>query len=93
VPAARRLSILLAAIAVVAALVVPAGAAAQSTSVPQLRPTVKEPSKSSKKHSSPSRATSQLPNTGVDARLLAAIGAALLLCGIGLRLRSTEESF
>lgn len=75
------------------ALAVPAAASAQSTSVPQLEPTVttaKPPARTSHKSSRPA---AHLPNTGVDARLLAAIGVALLLCGIGLRLRSAEERF
>lgn len=38
------------------------------------------------------RAT-QLPNTGADARVLAALGVVLLLVGIGLRLRTADERF
>jgi hypothetical protein len=36
---------------------------------------------------------STLPNTGVDGRVLAGIGLGLLLCGIGLRLRTARERF
>ncbi len=39
-----------------------------------------------------SSATS-LPNTGVDGRILAALGLGLLLCGAGLRLRTARERF
>jgi LPXTG-motif cell wall-anchored protein len=38
-------------------------------------------------------ATGSLPNTGLDTRLLLIGGAALLLCGLGLRLRSAPERF
>lgn len=37
--------------------------------------------------------TGQLPDTGADARLVAVLGAGLLLSGIGLRLRTTDERF
>jgi hypothetical protein len=33
----------------------------------------------------------QLPNTGIDLRLLAGLGVALLLMGIGLRLRTADD--
>lgn len=36
---------------------------------------------------------SELPNTGLDGRILAGIGVGMLLCGIGLRLRTTRERF
>lgn len=43
---------------------------------------------------SPTQATTtSLPNTGVDGRILAALGAGLLLCGFGLRLRTARERF
>jgi LPXTG-motif cell wall-anchored protein len=91
VPAARRLA-LPAVIAVLTVLLaLPGFAAAQSTTVPQLAPTVTTPvPKPAKK---PSVAKGQLPNTGVDARLIAAVGIALLLCGVGLRMRSADEHF
>ena len=38
-------------------------------------------------------AASSLPNTGLDTRLLLLGGAALLLVGLGLRLRSAPERF
>jgi LPXTG-motif cell wall-anchored protein len=41
----------------------------------------------------PAAAAQGLPNTGADTRLLLAAGAALLLTGLGLRLRSTPERF
>jgi hypothetical protein len=34
-----------------------------------------------------------LPNTGVDGRIVAALGFGLLLCGFGLRLRTARERF
>ncbi len=34
-----------------------------------------------------------LPNTGVDGRVLAGLGFGLLLCGVGLRLRTARERF
>jgi LPXTG-motif cell wall-anchored protein len=37
--------------------------------------------------------TSQLPNTGSDPRLIILAGLALLLSGIGLRLRTADEIF
>lgn len=37
--------------------------------------------------------TAELPNTGADPRLLALAGAALLLTGTGLRLRTLDERF
>ncbi len=36
---------------------------------------------------------STLPNTGADGRILAGIGLGLLLCGVGLRLRTARERF
>lgn len=41
----------------------------------------------------PATAPGQLPNTGHDPRLLTLAGLALLLAGIGLRLRSADETF
>lgn len=38
-------------------------------------------------------ATGQLPNTGSDPRLIVLAGLALLLFGIGLRLRTADENF
>ncbi len=37
--------------------------------------------------------TGQLPDTGIDTRLFFALGAALLLAGVGLRLRTIPERF
>ncbi|HEX6388682.1 MAG TPA: LPXTG cell wall anchor domain-containing protein [Solirubrobacteraceae bacterium] len=37
--------------------------------------------------------TSGLPNTGSDPRVLALLGAALLLAGVGLRLRAPDGRF
>ena len=34
-----------------------------------------------------------LPATGMDGRILAGLGAGLLLCGIGLRMRTRRERF
>jgi LPXTG-motif cell wall-anchored protein len=41
----------------------------------------------------PQDSESELANTGIDARLFAAIGAALLLMGAGLRMRTLPERF
>jgi len=74
----------------------PLAAHAQTGTVPQLAPTVTTPAKTSTKapaKTSTPQLQSSLPNTGVDARILAAVGLALLLCGIGLRMRSSEERF
>ena len=35
----------------------------------------------------------ELPNTGSDARIVALLGAMVLLCGVGLRLRTAPEHF
>lgn len=61
---------------------------------PQLTPSVSTPSSSgtgATGTSSPQAGS--LPNTGADARLLAAFGLGLLLAGIGLRLRTADERF
>lgn len=87
--AARRLTLLIVTAVFAASLALPMAASAQTSTVPQLAPTVTTPSASPAK--TPSK--SQLPNTGVDARLLAAVGLALLLCGVGLRMRSADEEF
>ncbi|UTI62492.1 hypothetical protein NBH00_14085 [Paraconexibacter antarcticus] len=43
---------------------------------------------------SPTAATATtLPNTGLDGRILAGIGLGMLLCGLGLRLRTARERF
>ena len=41
----------------------------------------------------PERSRSELANTGIDARLFAGLGAALLLAGVGLRMRTLPERF
>ena len=41
----------------------------------------------------PAASSGGLPNTGVDARVLLLAGGALLLLGLGIRLRSTPERF
>jgi LPXTG-motif cell wall-anchored protein len=41
----------------------------------------------------PTTAAAQLPNTGTDARLLVLLGLALVICGVGLRLRTAPERF
>ena len=99
--ATRRLPLLIVIAALAASLVMPLAANAQTGTVPQLAPTVttpaksavKTPSKTPSKTSSTPQLQAQLPNTGVDARILAAVGLALLLCGIGLRMRSSDERF
>jgi LPXTG-motif cell wall-anchored protein len=40
--------------------------------------------------SAPAAAGSELPNTGADPRLLLALGAALTLLGVGLRLQTAD---
>lgn len=39
------------------------------------------------------QAAEQLPNTGTDPREIVLAGLALLLCGLGLRLRTADEVF
>jgi LPXTG-motif cell wall-anchored protein len=41
----------------------------------------------------PAASSGGLPNTGVDARVLLLAGGALLLLGLGIRLRTTPERF
>jgi LPXTG-motif cell wall-anchored protein len=63
---------------------------------PPLAPTVSTPSGSAGTPASPGTSSAQpgsLPNTGADARLLAAFGLGLLIAGIGLRLRTADERF
>jgi len=51
------------------------------------------PSSGSRGASSSGSAGRTLPDTGVDARLLLLVGVAVLLTGLGLRLRSAPERF
>ena len=78
---------------------------AQTTPSPNLQPLSPSPQMGSAAATSPSTgaaSTAQaqgaggaqgLPNTGVDVRVLLLVGAALLLTGLGLRLRSAPERF
>jgi len=50
-------------------------------------------SSSTSSTTSATSATGQLPNTGSDPRLIILAGLALLLFGIGLRLRTADEIF
>ena len=67
--------------------------------VPNLTPTPQTPSAPEPEPEpdpaplTPSASPSELPNTGADPRLLALAGAALLLTGTGLRLRTLDERF
>jgi hypothetical protein len=96
------------ALLVVAALAaggVPAAASAQTvpdpSSVPQLTPETTDPApapapaKSAPKAAkAPEQALpSALPNTGMDGRILGGLGLGLVLCGVGLRLRTARERF
>jgi LPXTG-motif cell wall-anchored protein len=87
-PVPRRLVAVLLAAAV---LCLPAAASAQTSTIPEegagvsTTPPVPLDGESSK--SSPS---SELPNTGTDARLLFLAGLALTLIGFGLRLRTAD---
>lgn len=84
------------------AAVLPASAPAQED-VPNLTPTpttpepdpgtAGEPGGPAPEPESPSAGPSELPNTGADPRLLVLTGAALLLTGAGLRLRTLDERF
>ena len=74
-------------------LAVPAAASAQDSGTlpPTLTPTPQVPSTTTPSTTTPS--TSQLPDTGLDARLFALLGLALLVSGIGLRMRTADEYF
>lgn len=64
------------------------------TPTAQSAPTTPAPTTSSAPASAPAAASpSALPNTGIDGRLLAGLGLGMLLCGIGLRLRTARERF
>ena len=93
-PRCRRSLPLLLALALAAA---PAVARAQSSGTPTLSPTPPVSLGSHQSHArSPTRAApgpTTLPNTGADARVLGLTGIALLLLGIGLRLRTADERF
>jgi len=94
VPRCRRSLPLLLALALAAA---PAAARAQSNGTPTLSPT--PPVSLGTHHTQPrsqprgATGTTSLPNTGTDARVLGLTGIALLLLGIGLRLRTADERF
>jgi LPXTG-motif cell wall-anchored protein len=80
---------------VVAALGLPASAAAKSSLVaaqsPQgAAPLSSAPPKGSSSTGSPA-SSSQLPATGSDAWLIAALGAGMLCTGVGLRLRVADH--
>lgn len=64
------------------------------STVPQLSPNAGTGTSTTTPPTAPGQALpSTLPNTGVDGRILAGIGLGLLLCGIGLRLRTARERF
>jgi LPXTG-motif cell wall-anchored protein len=67
-----------------------------STAAPSAQATT--PATPSAPAASPSAAPSAaspsaLPNTGIDGRVLAVLGLGMLLCGVGLRLRTARERF
>jgi LPXTG-motif cell wall-anchored protein len=75
------------------------------STVPQLSPGAATPSTQTTTPATPSApaaspsaapsaaSPSALPNTGIDGRVLAVLGLGMLLCGIGLRLRTARERF
>jgi len=97
VPVLRRFAVLLAALMLCA----PAVAAGQTTTLPDdgagvsTQPPVElggNGSGTGQGSTSGSSGSSggELPNTGSDPRLLLLVGLALLLCGVGLRLRTAD---
>lgn len=102
-PVRRRLPALLAAL-LVAGVCVPA-AGAQTVPAPEdlppvsEQPQVEEPTPAPEEPQEPEprrRPTPEadrLPNTGSDARVVALLGATLILTGVGLRLRTAPEHF
>jgi hypothetical protein len=86
----------IAALIVVAALGVPATAAAQTATTPRGKadvsttPPVPLPDGNSSGGGSQAAAGNQLPNTGSDPRVLFLCGVALTLLGVGLRLRTAD---
>jgi LPXTG-motif cell wall-anchored protein len=101
--APRRIIALLGAALMLAGL--PAAARAQDPSgVPPLSPTAPTtttapppppppPSTTTTTPTATTPRTSGLPNTGTDPRVLALLGMALLIAGIGLRLRAPDGRF
>lgn len=92
-PISRQIAALL----VFVALVAPAAASAQTTTVPSSgasvsnTPPVPLSEGESEGTSARSQASgSELPNTGADPRLLFVCGVALTLLGVGLRLRTAD---
>ncbi len=88
-PVPRRLvAVLLAA----AALGLPASASAQTSTIPEdgAGVTTTPPVPLAGGESEPSAPSSELPNTGADARMLFLTGLALTLVGFGLRLRTVD---
>jgi LPXTG-motif cell wall-anchored protein len=85
----------LVALLVATALVVPAGAFAQTSTIPEsgagVSSTPPVPLTDAKSGTTPaSTASSELPNTGSDPRMLFLAGLALTLLGFGLRLRTAD---
>ncbi len=87
-PVPRRFAALL----VVVALGVPATASAQTTTIPRGGADVSNtpPVPLSGPPAAAPSASSQLPNTGSDPRVLFVCGVALALIGAGLRLRTAD---
>ncbi len=66
------------------------------TDEPQVSPDITEPSALDELEDVPqdtANRPAQLADTGIDTRLFLALGASLLLAGIGLRLRTIPERF
>ena len=87
-PAPRRFILALLAFA---ALCLPAGAAAQTSTIPEQGSDVSTTPPVPLAGERPSTTGSaELPNTGADPRLLFLVGLALTLIGFGLRLRTAD---
>jgi LPXTG-motif cell wall-anchored protein len=80
---------LIAALFVVASLWLPAVAVAQTATIPMDGANV-SPQPPVQLSEGTAKASSELPNTGTDPRLLFLAGVALTLLGVGLRLRTVD---
>lgn len=69
----------------------PVGSSPSGTTRPHT--STRRPSQPATSATGAPQAAAGLPNTGADARVLALLGVALLLAGIGLRLRTADERF
>ncbi len=64
-----------------------------SSTVPDTGQTTTTPTQTTPPPVQSAPPTNELPNTGSDPRVLALLGAALLLAGIGLRMRAPDGRF